>query len=166
MEVVMQGVYKILLGMVIAVVLYVVAQVISRCKLLAAQKLTKAQQEAEASGNKAKAAAFQFALTILNAVTYSVVSEIEAQKAFQLRKAVKAGEAQITELELLSSEAYYKIINLLGDGVKDCLDEALDDTETFIREKIEELLPKVKADYRKTLPAEGDNRDVKEMVEG
>jgi len=166
MEMIMQESLKIVLGMVIAAVLYLIVQVISKCTKVLIQRLQQAQQDAEASGNRAKAAAFQFALTILNSVTYSVVSRIEAQKAYQLRKAVKAGEAQVTELELLSSEAYNQIVKLLGAGVKKCLDESVNDTEAFIREKIEELLPKVKADYLKTLPAEGDRLGGEEMVVG
>lgn len=160
-----QELLKILLGFGVAVALYFVAQLLIRMKTMWSQKLTKAQAEAKAAGNTAKAAAFQFALTVLDAVTYSVVSRIEAEQAYQLRQAVKAGEAEVTELQLLSTEAYYDIVKMLSGEVKDCLDDTVEDTESFIREKIEELLPKVKADYLKTLPGEGEeNRDA-EAVE-
>ncbi len=160
-----QEVFKVLLGFGAAVVLYFAARLLTRFKTMWSQRLIKVQADAQAAGNTAKAAAFQFAITVLDAVTYSVVSRIEAEKAYRLRKAVKAGEAEVTELKLLSSEAYHDIIQRLGNEVKDCLDDTVDDTESFIRDKIEELLPKVKADYLKTLPGEGEKSSDAETVE-
>ncbi len=157
---------KMLVGFAMAAVFYLISQVIVRAGKVWNQKLIRAQADAQASGNTAKAAAFNFALTVLDAVTYSVVSKIEAEKAYQLRQAVKAGEAQTAELKLLSSEAYQEIIRQMSSEVKDCLDCTVDDAEQFIRDKIEELLPKVKADYRRSLPGEGKVDNDAEAVEG
>lgn len=160
-----QVILNFLLGIGACMVLYFAAQLIRRQAELWSAKLTKAQADAKTAGDTAKAAAFQFALAVLDAVTYSVVSRIEAEQAYQLRKAVKAGEAEVTKLQLLSTEAYQDIVARLGDGVKACLDDAVEDTEAFVRDKIEELLPKAKADYRKTLTGEGDESKDAEAVE-
>lgn len=157
---------QMLIGFALAAVFYLILQVTARVGKIWSQKLAQAEADAQASGNTAKAAAFNFALTVLDAVTYSVVSKIEAQKAYQLRQAVKAGEAQATELQLLSTEAYHEIVQQMSSEVKDCLDCTVDDAEQFIRDKIEELLPKVKADYRKSLPGEGNVDSDAEAVEG
>lgn len=157
---------KMLIGLALAAVFYLLAQVAVRASRIWSQRLNQAQADALASGRTAKAAAFNFAITVLDAVTYSVVSKIEAEKAYQLRQAVKAGEAQATELKLLSTEAYYEIVSQMSDEVKDCLNGTMDDAEQFIRNKIEELLPKVKADYRRSLPGEGKVDSDAEAVEG
>lgn len=166
MGVVMDGIFKLLWGLAAGAALYLVAQLVTRTGRIWKRMLVREQAEAQAAGQTAKAAAFNFALTVLDAVTYSVVSKIEAEKAYHLRQAVKAGEAQAADLKLLSTEAYYEIINRMGSEIKTSLDDALDDTELFIRDKIEELLPKVKADYRRTLSEEGNVEDyAAEIVE-
>lgn len=157
---------KMLLGFAMAAVLYLISQATVRAGQVWSQKLVKAQSDAQASGNTAKAAAFHFALTALDAVTYSVVSKIEAEKAYRLRQAVKAGEARAADLKFLSTEAYYEIRSQMSDEVKACLDSTVDDAEQFIRDKIEEVLPRVKADYRRSLTAEGKADGDAEAVEG
>lgn len=161
-----QEVVNIVIGVLMAIFLYFIAGLIGRLTVIFNQKLLKAKQEAQAAGQTAKAAAFQFAITVLQAVTYTVVSQIEAEKAYRIRQAVKAGEAKAEDLKILSSEAYNAIVQQLSAEIKDCLDDTVDNTEAFIREKIEEILPKVKADYLKSLAGEGEtNGDAAEKVE-
>lgn len=143
---------QILIAVAATMALYLLVQIIIRINRYAFAWLEKKEGEAKAAGETARAASFNFAMTVLNAVTNTVVSSIEANKAFRIRQAVKAGEAKFEELTSLSTEAYYEIIGLLGGQTKAVLDGCVDDSEKFIREKIEELLPKVKADYLKTVP--------------
>ena len=144
-----------LLGMVLfTMAMYLVIQLTLKVSQYATAKLEEKKKQAEAAGKTAKVAAFSFAINTLNCVTNTVVSRIEAEKAYTIRQAVKAGEAKVEELNILSTEAYEEIVELLGSEVKDILDECVNNTELFIREKIEELLPKVKADYQKTLSGE------------
>ena len=157
---------KVLGGFAAAAVLYIILQLLVRAGKILNGKLIQSRTEAQAAGDTAKAAAFNFALTVVNAVTYSAVSKIESEKAYMLRKAVKAGEAQAEELKILSSEAYREIAAQIGSEVKACLDSSLDDTEQFLMNKIEELLPKAKADYLKTLPEEEKENGNAETVEG
>lgn len=160
MEQITQEMLRILGMVVMAMLLYLAVRFTAIASQYAAAKLQKKQKEAETAGQTSKAAAFSFALNVLNGVTNTVVSSIEAQKAYQIRQAVKAGEAKASELTNLSTEAYYEIVNMVGANVKEILDDCVDDTEQFIREKIEELLPKVKADYKKTLQTEVINGEV------
>lgn len=166
MGAVMDGILKLLGALAAGAALYLVAQLVTRTGRICKRMLAREQAEAQAAGQTAKAAAFNFALTVLDALTYSVVSKLEAEKAYQLRQAVKAGEARAADLKFLSTEAYYEICSQMGSEVKASLNDALDDTEQFIRNKIEELLPKAKADYRRTLSEEGKaENDAAELVE-
>lgn len=157
MNQVAQEVLKLLGMVVIAMVLYLVMQATIRASQYLKVRLQKKQNEAEAAGKTAQAAAFSFAVNILNSVTSTVVSSIEARKAYYIRQAVHAGQAKAEELNVLSTEAYEEIVKLLDEEARSILDACLDDSEQFIRDKIEELLPKVKADYLKTLPQKQDN---------
>ncbi len=118
---------------------------------LAASKLEQLQNAAEASGKTAQAAAFKLAATVIDGVAGTVVSVLESEKAYALRQKVKAGEADYEELKALSQEAYNQILQMLNVQVKEDLAGCLADTETYIRDKIEELLPGIKAAYRETV---------------
>ncbi|MBP3487299.1 MAG: hypothetical protein J6K53_02780 [Roseburia sp.] len=110
--------------------------------------LTVQKAEAEERGNKAKAGAYQFAIAVLDSIAQTTVSKIETTQAAAVRKAVKAGEKEFTELTKLSDEAYQEIIRQLSPDVMAALEACVDDTEQLVRNKIEEVLPKVKAGYR------------------
>lgn len=155
----MEEVFQIVMGILINIVapaaagaaLYMAGKLLSQLGKYVQAKLEKEQEEAKASGKTARAAMFHFAVTVLNGVVHTVVSGIEARQAYQIREAVKAGEAPYEELQRMSGVAYEEIVRLLDEQVKECLDSCVADTETFIYEKIEELLPGIKAGYLKTL---------------
>lgn len=147
----LQGAKDILIPLILLVLLYTMAcGVVLMSKSLAAH-LEKLRSEAAASGKTAQEAAFKLAITVLNGVANTVVSVMESEKAFELRRKVKSGEADYEELKALSQEAYQEIIRMLDIQIRADLDSCLADTETYIRDKIEELLPGVKAAYRETL---------------
>lgn len=103
---------------------------------------------AEEQGNKGKVVTYHFALAVLDSITQTTVSKIETTQAAAVRKAVKAGEKEFTELTKLSNEAYEEIIRQLSPDVIAALEAYVNDTEQFISNKIEEVLPEVKAKYR------------------
>lgn len=140
----------IIVGALMGLLLYLLAGVARRAAELAKEYLLKKKAEAEAGNKKALAASFSFAAAVLDAITKTVVADIEHTKAYHIRQAVKAGEAASEELELLSTEAYNKIINQLKPGVKTALDDCLEDTEQYIRQHIEEVLPEIKGKYLET----------------
>lgn len=113
--------------------------------------LEQLRSAAEASGKTAQAAAFKLAVTVLDGVANTVVSVMESEKAYTLRQKVKAGEADYEELKALSQEAYTQILQMLDVQIKEDLSSCLTDTEAYIRDKIEEVLPQVKASYRETV---------------
>lgn len=147
----LQGVKDILTPLVLLALLYTLAYCVILVSRYTASKLEQLRREAEVSGKTAQEAAFNLAITVLNGVANTVVSVIESEKAFTLRQKVKAGEADYEELKALSQEAYLQIIQLLDVQVKEDLSSCLANTEAYIRDKIEEVLPQVKAAYRETL---------------
>ncbi len=110
--------------------------------------LTVQKAKAEKQGNKSMASAYQLAITVLDSITETTVSKIETTQAAAVRKAVKAGEKEFTELTKLSDEAYQEIIRQLSPDVMTALEACVDDTEQLVRNKIEAVLPRIKAEYR------------------
>lgn len=104
--------------------------------------------EAEEAQNQMLAVAYDTAIKVLEGITQSTVSRIEATKAAAIRQAVKNGEKGYTELTGLSEEAYQDIVRQLSPSVKKALEGCVKNTEVLIRNKIEELLPEVKEKYR------------------
>lgn len=147
----LQGAKDILTPLVLLVLLYALAYGVISMSRYGATRLEQLRSEAAASGKTAQEAAFKLAITVLNGVANTVVSVMESEKAFELRQKVKAGKADFEELKALSQEAYQEIIRMLDIQIRADLDNCLADTETYIRDKIEELLPGIKAAYRETL---------------
>lgn len=147
----LQGAKDILTPLVLLVLLYALAYGVISMSRYGATRLEQLRSEAAASGKTAQEAAFKLAITVLNGVANTVVSVMESEKAFELRQKVKAGKADFEELKALSQEAYQEIIRMLDIQVRADLDSCLADTEAYIRDKIEELLPGIKAAYRETL---------------
>lgn len=131
----------------VAVALYVITAFVGRGAELLKAVLQKKKAEAEAENKKALALTWEVAIGALDTITRTVVSNLEHTKAYQIRQAVKAGEAAAEELTSLSKEAYEDIVTQLQQPVKEALDSCVADTEKFIREKIEEVLPEIKAKY-------------------
>lgn len=150
----LQEAKNVLTPIVLMATLYLLALLIVRFSKVTAANLEKLRGEAEASGKTAQAAAFKLAITVLEGVANTVISVMESQKAFELRQKVKAGEAAPEDLKAVSQEAYEKIIQMLDVQIKADLESCLADTEAYIRDKIEELLPGVKAAYRETVQEE------------
>ncbi len=105
---------------------------------------TKAKEE----GKQYLVSLFEMAEQILDGVTRTTVSKFEATKAAALREAVHAGQKTAEELHLVSDEAYEEIVKQLSPVVEDALVDTIGDMETYIRNKIEEVLPEVKQKYR------------------
>lgn len=150
----LQGAKDILTPLVLLALLYTLAYCVILASRYAASRMEQLRSEAEASGKTAQEAAFKLAVTVLNGVANTVVSVMESEKAFMLRQKVKAGEADYGELKALSQEACQQIIQMLDIQVREDLGSCLADTEAYIRDKIEEVLPQVKAAYRETVMEE------------
>ncbi len=107
-------------------------------------------ERAEREKNESLKVKCAFALELLDMLANLTVSRIESTKAAVVRKAVKAGEKSFTELTQLSEEAYQDIVKQLSPAVMQVLESCVGDTEALIRNKIEEVLPKVKKEYAET----------------
>lgn len=147
----LQGAKDILTPLVLLALLYALAYGVISMSRYGATRLEQLRSEAAASGKTAQEAAFKLAITVLNGVANTVVSVMESEKAYTLRQKVKAGEADYGDLKALGQEAYEQIIRMLDIQIRADLGSCLADTETYIRDKIEELLPGIKAAYRETL---------------
>lgn len=147
----LQTMKEILTPIILLALLYALALLTIRFSKLAAAELERRRIQAAAEGKTAQAAAFGLAVTVLEGVTRTVVSVLESEKAYKLRQKVKAGEADMEDLKAIGQEAYDQIVQMLDVQIKADLDNCLTDTETYIRDKIEELLPGVKAAYRETV---------------
>ena len=141
----------VLTPIILTALLYALVYVLIRFARVTAVGLEKLRSEAAASGKTAQAAAFKLAVTVLDGVANTVVSVMESEKAYTLRQKVKAGEADYGDLKALGQEAYEQIIRMMDAQIRADLDGCLADTEAYIRDKIEEVLPQVKAAYRETL---------------
>lgn len=130
-----------------AIVTYLLGAFAVRGIELLKAALKKKQAEAEAANKKALALTWETAIGVLDTVTRTVVGNLEHTKAYYIRQAVQAGEAAAEELTCLSTEAYQDIVDQLKEPVKEALDACVVDTERFIRERIEEVLPEIKARY-------------------
>lgn len=131
-----------------AVLLTLAVIVVRRILNLLNEILRSRKAEAEEAGNRAAAEAYGMAITVLDSITEVTVSRIEATQASAVRKAVKSGEKPFTELTRCSEEAYRDILEQLSPCVLASLETCVGSTERLIRNKIEEVLPKVKEEYR------------------
>ncbi|MCM1057714.1 MAG: hypothetical protein NC517_08915 [Firmicutes bacterium] len=139
---------EMIITVFVAVALTLVIMVLNRAAEVLRESLKKNKSEAEAAGNKAAATAYEMAITVLDSIAEITVSRIEATQAAAVRKAVKSGEKAYTELTRFSEDAYQDILEQLTPSVMAALETCVDDTEQLIRNKIEEVLPRVKQEYR------------------
>lgn len=134
---------------VLAAVLLTLSAIAFRRILAILNELLESKKaEAEASGNRAAAEAYGMAMSVLDSIAQVTVSRIEATQASAVRKAVRAGEKPFTDLTRCSEEAYRDILGQLSPYVLASLETCVGSTERLIRNKIEEVLPKVKGEYR------------------
>lgn len=139
---------EIIITVLAAAVLTLAVIVVRRTLNLLNELLVSKKAEAEAAGNRAAAEAYGMAVAVLNSITEATVSRIEATQAAAVRKAVKNGEKPFTELTGCSEDAYQDILAQLSPYVMASLETCVGNTERLIRNKIEEVLPKVKSEYR------------------
>lgn len=105
------------------------------------------QAEAAKKDSETLEVLYSLAISVLDTVSATTVGRIEATQAAAVRKAVKAGEKPFTELTKLSEEAYQDIVAQLSPKIKETLEACVGDTEKLIRNKIEEVLPRIKQEY-------------------
>lgn len=117
----------------------------------------RAKTKAKEEGKQHLASLFEMAEQILDDVTKTTVSKIEATKAAALREAVHAGQRTAEELNLLSDEAYREIVDQLSPVVEEALYGTIGDVEIYIHNKIEEVLPGVKQKYKALTSKETGN---------
>ena len=131
-----------------AVIMTLVVIIFRRALEVTRELLVSSRAKAEEADNKAAVSAYDLAITVLDSVAQITVSRIEATQAAAVRKAVKNGEKAFTELTKLSDEAYQDIVDQLAPCVMASLEGCVGNTEKLIRNKIEEVLPKVKNEVR------------------
>ncbi|MCM1304587.1 MAG: hypothetical protein NC305_13395 [Lachnospiraceae bacterium] len=139
---------EIIITALAALALTLLAIAIRRALEVLNNLLVIKKAEAEAAGNRSASEAYGMAITVLDSIAEITVSRIEATQAATVRKAVKSGEKPFTELTRCSEEAYQDILGQLSPYVMAALETCVGNTERLIRNKIEEVLPRVKTDYR------------------
>ncbi|MDD3137708.1 MAG: hypothetical protein PHX08_01885 [Lachnospiraceae bacterium] len=142
-EIILNGSSGAFYVLIITIVLVIAKHLFSLLRAYLVEK----RAEAAATQKESLVIAFNAALTVLDQVTATTVSRIETTKAIYLRDAVKKGEIAADELFSLSSEAYQSILEQLQPVVMEGIEGCVNDTELFIRQKIEEILPEIKAKY-------------------
>ena len=138
---------ELIISTLAAVVMTLVIMVLKRVLTLVKILLEKEQKEAEKKNNECLSTLYSLAMTVLDTLTGTTVSRIEATQAATVRKAVKAGEKPFTELTRLSEEAYQDVVAQLSPKIMEALEACVGDTEKLIRNKIEEVLPEIKQKY-------------------
>lgn len=133
---------------IIAVLATIALIIIRRVLKLLSELLQIKKAEKELAGNQSAAAAYDLAIAVLDSIAETTVSRIEATQAAAVRKAVKSGEKPFTELTKCSEEAYQDILAQLSPYMMASLETCVGNTEKLIRNKIEEVLPKVKSEYK------------------
>lgn len=137
---------ELVISILCAICITLLFLIIRRCLQILTVFLNKKKAEA-AAGNQAMEQAYNLAIMVLDSIAEITISRIETTKAASIRKAVKAGEKEFSELTKLSDEAYQNIVDQLGPTVYQGLEGCVKDIEELIRNKIEEVLPRVKASY-------------------
>lgn len=138
---------ELIISTLAAVIMTLIIIAVKRALTLIKVLLEKEQKEAEKKNNESLAILYSLAVMVIDTLTGTAVSRIEATQAAAIRKAVKAGEKPFTELIQLSEEAYQDVVAQLAPKMKEALEACVGDTEKFIRNKIEEVLPEIKQKY-------------------
>lgn len=112
-----------------------------------AEVCKKKRAEAVAADRQVMAVAFEGAERVLEAVTRATVGKLESNVAAELREKVKNGDAEYKDLCEVSEKAYREIIDQLKPEMQTVLLECIGDLETYIRNRVEAVLPGVKAEY-------------------
>lgn len=147
---------EVLITMITAVVITLVLIVWKRTVATLREMMICSRAKAAAAQNEAAVTAYDMAIAVLDSVAQATVSRIEATQAAAVRKAVKSGEKAFTELTQCGEDAYQDIVAQLSPYVMASLETCVSDTERLIRNKIEDVLPKVKKEYRELEAKEAD----------
>lgn len=139
---------EIIFTVMAAIIMTLVVIIFQRALEVTRELLVSSRAKAEEADNKAAVAAYDLAITVLDSIAQITVSRIEATQAAAVRKAVKNGEKAFSELTKCGEDAYQDIVAQLSPFVMASLETCVGDTEKLIRNKIEEVLPKVKKEYR------------------
>ena len=135
---------EVIVNVVIALTSILVLGVISNVCLLLSNRVEKLKAEAKAENKKGLVTAFTAAEVILDSVVNATVGKIEQVKAGELRVKVKNGEIPYDELKILAQDAYYEIIETVKPDVMAAINDVVEDSETYIHNKIEDAVRKVK----------------------
>lgn len=136
-----------LVGLFMAVGLSLAAYLAESGARVLRAELKKKKAEAEAAERHVMAVAFEGADKVLEKVTRITVGKLEGGIAAELREKVKNGEAEYEDLCRVSETACREIINQMKPEIQTVLLECIGDMEGYIKNRIESVLPEVKADY-------------------
>ncbi|MBQ8982693.1 MAG: hypothetical protein IJ079_03815 [Lachnospiraceae bacterium] len=134
----------ILIGIVVTICVAIVVSLIRLGSSYLTQWMECKKQEALASANQASAAAWEKAIRVIDTITTATVSAIEQDVAKDLRVAVKDGTASREDLIKLSQDAYDTILQQAGPDIMEVLNDNIQDSEGFIRNRIEQAVYEVK----------------------
>lgn len=150
---------SILMAIVMTLMIIVAKRVMEVLKIF----LENQKKAAKAEECKVMEVMYDVAIKVLDNIAGTTVSRIEATQAAAVRKAVKAGKLPYTELTGLSEEAYQDIVAQLSPEIRSTLEQCVGDTEKLIRNKIEEVLPKIKQEYASIAESKSLIEDLPDM---
>ncbi len=136
-----------LVGLIAAAGISLAAYLVESGARVLRAELKKRTAEAEEAERHVLAAAFEGADKVLEKVTRATVGKLEGSVAAELREKVKNGEAEYEDLCRVSEAACREIIGQLKPELQTVLLECIGDMEGYIKNRIENVLPEVKADY-------------------
>ena len=134
-------------GLIAAAGLSLVTYLVESGVRIIRAELKKKKAEAAAAERQVLSVAFEGADRILETVTRATVGKLEGSVAADLREKVKAGEAGYDDLCRVSETACREIIDQIKPELQTVLLECIGDLETHVRNRIETVLPGIKAEY-------------------
>ncbi len=136
-----------LVGLVTAAGLSLITYLVESGARVLREELRKKKAEAAAAERQVMSVAFEGADRILEAVARATVGKLEGSVASELRKKVKDGKAGYGDLCRVAETACGEIIGQLRPELQTVLMECIGDLEGYVKNRIESVLPEIKADY-------------------
>lgn len=140
-----------LVGLITAAGIAIMAYGIRSGSKLLQEVIRKKKAEALAADRQILAVAFEGTDRILDVVTKITVSKLESNIASELRKKVKNGEARYEDLCKVSETACKEIMAQLKPEMQTVLLECIGDLEAYVKNRVEAVLPEVKAEYAQSV---------------
>lgn len=109
-------------------------------------KIEEAKKTEVVKSNMFLSQMFDLAADAIEIVTQVTVGKIEQIMGKDLRQKVKDGTASKTDLYALADDAYREIVETVSPEIIKGLEGFVDNTELYIRNKIEEELLKLKSE--------------------